>query len=259
MAVSILFKIPFVGMGFLTLGIGLYLVRTGQRQRRKKAKIASTETTQIRNLGPGTAEVKGAARPADDGSVLRSPITKSDALATYVSVERYDSGGSQSGGSWKTIYEDTKSVPMLVDDGTGELRVELPQDGQLNVELDRTRVSGGDEPPERIRQFVEREEAIDQAARGDGLLSVGERRRYSEGMIEPGEDVYVLGNARQASGWEGPTYAIDEPTASGEFILSDKSEKQLVREAKWSGILLLAIGVIAAGVGGIITLAGLLI
>jgi hypothetical protein len=262
-AVSILFKLPFVGMGLLTLGIGLYLVRTGQRQRRKKAKIASTETTQIRNLGPGTVEVKGAAHPTDDGSVLRSPIARADALATYVSVERYSSGGggeTGGGGSWKTIYEDTQSVPMLVDDGTGEIRVELPEDGALNVERDRTRVGGGDEPPERIRRFVEREEAVDEATRHDlGLLSTGERRRYSEGMIEPGEDVYVLGRATETAGWDGQGYVIDEPTASGEFVLSDKSEEQLVREAKWSGALLLAIGVIAAGVGGVITLAGLLI
>jgi hypothetical protein len=261
-AVSILFKIPFVGMGLLTLGIGLYLVRTGQRQRRKKAKIASTETTQIRDLGPGTVEVKGAARPTDDGSVLRSPITGADALATYVNVERYSSGGggeTGSSGSWKTIYENTESVPLLVDDGTGEVRVELPENGALNVEQDRTRVGGGDEPPERIRQFVEREEAVDEADRGEGLLSTGERRRYSEGMIEPGEDVYVLGRATETAGWDGGGYVIDGPTDSGEFILSDKSEEQLITEAKWLGGFVLAIGVVTTGVGGIITLAGLLI
>jgi hypothetical protein len=261
--VSILFKIPFVGIGLLFLGLGLYLVRTGRRQRRRKETIASTETTPIRDLGPGTAEVKGRARPTDDGSLLTSSIARANALATYVSVERYSSGsGGETGssGSWKTIYENTESVPMLVDDGTGEVRVELRDDGELNVELDRTRVGGGDEPPEQIRRFVEREEAVDEATRHDlGLLSTGERRRYSEGMIEPGEDVYVLGNAREASGWDGPTYAIDAPTGSGEFILSDKSEEQLITEAKWGGILMLAIGVIAAGMGGLMTLITLLI
>ena len=245
-------KLAISGFGSIFVVVGLLLVNQGQKERAKSDRIAETETTPIRQLTPGTVEIKGEARPVEEASLVQSPITRTESLATHVEVEEYESSGEH-GGSWKTKHEDQQSVPFVVDDGTGEVRVELSPDGNLNVEVTQTKVGSGDEPPEMIERYLERDDAIGEASRGSiGPLSYGDRRRYSEGMIEPGEEIYVLGRAREEdAGWGERAYVIDEPTAAGDFILSDKSEQELIREGKRGGLVYLGFGVLftLAGAG----------
>lgn len=141
-------------------------------------------------------------------------------------------------------------MPIVVD-GTGEVRVELPADGTLNVEMTRTKVGSGDEPPEAIRRYVEREQSVDEASRRDiGPLSIGGRRRYGEGLVEPGEEVYVLGRACQKQAdWGERSLVVDEPTAAGDFLLSDKSEQALIKEGKYGGLIYIAFGGLSTLVG----------
>lgn len=248
----VLFRIVWTGFSLLFVVVGLYVANRGHRKRARSKRIADTETTRARNLQPGTVEIKGTAHPAGDASPTESPITKADALATRVEIEEYHSN-SQGSGSWRTIHEERETVPMVVDDGTGEVRVELPPDGRLDLDAIRTRVGGGEKPPEPIRRFVEEEAAVDEASRHEiGPLSLGDRRRYSEGVIEPGEDVYVLGRAREEdAGWGEREYVIDEPTGAGDFVLSDRSEEELITSGRWSGAFMLGFGLLFAGVGAL--------
>ena len=238
------------GFGAVFVVVGLLLVNKGRTQRAQSKRIAETETTPIREIRPGTVEIKGVSRSIEGESLLNSPITRTESLATYVEVEEYESSGD-GGGSWNTKYADTTAVPFLVDDGTGEVQVELASDGHLNVEKTQTKVGAGDEPPEMITRFLDREGAIDHASRGSiGPLSYGDRRRYSEEVIEPGEEIYVLGTAREErAGWGERDYVIDEPTQSGDFILSDKSERELISEGKRAGLVYFAFGGISTLVG----------
>lgn len=244
-------KLVISGFSMIFVVVGLLLVNQGRKARARSQRIAETETTPIRQLQPGTVEIKGVAQPAEDGSLLDSPITRTESLATYVEVEEWESSG-QGGGSWKTKHDKTQSTPIVVDDGTGEVRVELPPDGDLTVETTQTKVGAGDEPPEMIKRYLERDDAIDEASRGSiGPLSYGDRRRYSEGVIEPGEEIYVLGTAREErAGWGEREYVIDEPTPAGDFVLSDKSEDELISEGKRTGLFYF-------GFGGVFTLFGL--
>jgi hypothetical protein len=231
------------GFGLIFVVVGLFLLNAGRKARAKSSRIESTETIQIRDMQPGTVELKGTARLPDDETLLESPIQRADALAHHVEVEEWDSSGEGSG-NWKTRHESQVSVPMVVDDGSGEVRVELPEDGELNVEQMRTKVGSGDDPPEPIRRYIERSEGIDEASQLDiGPVSVGDRRRYSEGLVEPGEDIYVLGRAHEEqAGWGDRAVVVDEPTAAGDFILSDKSEEELVKEGKHGGLVSLGFG-----------------
>ena len=254
MAEHLLFKVGWSGFSLLFVVTGLYLANTGRKRWERSRRVAGTETTAIRDLQPGTAEVKGTADLAGGATLLESPLSKRDALATRVLVEEYHSS-SEGGGNWKCIYEETDSVRTTVDDGTGEATVDLPADGDLEVELTRTKVGPGEEPPAAIRQYVEGETDLDAATRREiGPLSVGDRRRYSHGEVEPGESVYVLGNAREEPGdWGERNFVIDEPTPAGDFILSDKSEQTLVEENRSGGLLLLAFGAVFALSGAMFT------
>ena len=243
MVQSQLGAVAISGIGLLFVVVGLYTARTGLRERARSKRIAATETTAIRQLQPGAAEVTGTAHSAEDAALVESPISGRDAVAATVEVEEWESSG-QGGGSWETKHEDRVAVPITVRDGTGEVRVELPAEGDLNLETTQTKVGSGDEPPADIAAYLDREAEIDAASSRDiGPLSIGERRRYSEGVIEPGDDVYVLGAAREAQGdWGERNVVIDGPTDAGDFLLSDKSESALITEGKRSGLLSLAFG-----------------
>lgn len=107
-----------------------------------------------------------------------------------------------------------------------------------------------EEPPPAIQSFVERAREVDESSgQSLGPLSVGPRRRYSEGVLEPGESVYVLGRARETDAdWDGRDYVVDQH-AAGEFVVSDKPPDELVTEQSARGTLYLSVGAIVAGTG----------
>jgi hypothetical protein len=252
MVQSLVGNVIISGVGIVFVLVGLYTMNGGRLERAQSKRIADTETTKIRELNPGTVEVKGTAHLAEDASLVDSPITKQAGLAFYVEMEEWESSG-QGGGNWETKHEKQTANPIVVDDDSGEVRVELPPDGDLNVDQEETTVEAGDEPPENIRQYIKDEAAVDEAPRREfGPLRTGERRRYSEGVLKPGEEVYVLGTARndEDADWGKHSFIIDEPTEFGDFVLSNKSEEELVREGKRGGLVSLVLGgsLVVAGI-----------
>ncbi|MFC4247617.1 E3 ubiquitin ligase family protein [Natribaculum luteum] len=230
--------------------VGLITVNKGRAERAKSTRMEETETTAIRDLEPGPVEVKGTVRGTDDATFQQSPIDGTEELAVHVEVKELHSDGNGPG-NWQTIFEDQTAEPMFIDDGTSEVLVDLPEDGGLNLEQTEWKVEAGDDPPEKIRTYVGNEPALDLPDGIDiGPLSTGERRRYLEGTLEPGEDVYLLGTARETeAGWDNHKYVIDEPTPDGDFILSDKSEATLIEEERSSGLVLLAAGILMTVIG----------
>lgn len=241
MAPEILSTLIPISFGLFFVGVGCHVINIGRKQYAQSDRITDTNTTSIRSHQPGTIGVEGIAHPAEDATVRKSPIEMDDALVARVTVEK-NTGGE--GTNWKIIHEETIREPLIVDDGTGEIRVEFPVDGELVVEQMQTEVQSGHEPPERIQRYVETEPNVDEVTRRRyGPLGIGEHRLYTEEVIEPGENVYVLGTAREIQGSGGEQqYLVDEPTETGDFILSDKSKDELVQQLKQIGIKRLAAG-----------------
>jgi len=230
--------------------VGLITLNKGRVERAESTRMEETETTAIRDLEPGPVEVKGTVHGTDEATLQQSPIDGTDALAVHVEVKEMHSDGNGPG-NWQTVFEEQTAEPMFVDDGTGEVLVDLPEDGGLNLDQTEWKVEAGDEPPEEIRSYVENEPALDLPDGIDiGPLSTGEPRRYLEGTLEPGEDVYLLGTARETdAGWDNREFVIDEPTADDDFILSDKSEATLIEEGRSSGLVLLVAGALITAIG----------
>ncbi|AGB14925.1 E3 Ubiquitin ligase [Halovivax ruber XH-70] len=237
-AVLSVFGLVFVVAGAITM-------YHGYGERAEGEVIAETETTAVRDLTPGPAEVKGTVRPAEDATATEAPISATEALAVSVEVEE------QQDGSWNTIFTDEWAESLLVDDGTGEVPVDLSSAGELDLRGTETEVGVDDEPPAAVRRYVETESDLELPDRRSmGPVSVGERRRYTEGVLEPGDDGYVLGAVREtAAGWDRADYVIDEPTESGEFVLSNRPERELIDERTQSGLVSLAFGCFLALVG----------
>ena len=230
--------------------MGLVTLNKGRTERAESTRMEETETTAIRDLEPGPVEVKGTVHGTDDATLQQSPIDGTEALAVHIEVKELHSDGNGPG-NWQTVFEDQRAEPMFIDDGASEVLVDVPKDGGLNLEQSEWKVEAGDDPPEEIRTYVENEPALDLPDGVDiGPLSTGERRRYLEGTLEPGEDVYLLGSARETeAGWDNREYVIDEQTSDGDFILSDKSEAALIEEGRSSGVVFLAAGALMIVIG----------
>jgi hypothetical protein len=230
--------------------VGLITVNKGRMERAESTRMEETETTAIRDLDLGPVEIKGTVHGTDDATLQQSPIDGTEALAVHVEVKELHSDGDGPG-NWQTIFDDQTAEPMLIDDGTSEVLVEVPEDGGLNLEQSEWKVEAGDDPPEEIRTYVENEPELELPEGVDiGPLSTGEHRRYLEGTLESGEDAYLFGTARETgAGWDNREYVIDEPTPAGDFILSDKSEATLIEEGRSSGLVLLIAGVLMTVIG----------
>ncbi|ERH10410.1 MAG: hypothetical protein J07HX64_02184 [halophilic archaeon J07HX64] len=193
----------------------------GWRRRAAGSRMSETEISQMSDLQSGRVAITGTVRPVSDDATVRSPIGQTDAVAFRTAVEEYV-GDSDGGGHWNRIYNRAEVRPFLVDDETGTVRIDPPSDTEQRLDWHRRNVGVGSEAPAAIQSFVEREQEVEETNEYElGPLTLGDRRRYTEGVVEPGERAYVLGSARETSGWGDVSYVIDEP-AGEDFVIADR-------------------------------------
>lgn len=254
-------------VGVVVLGFASVVGRMGRRQHARQSLVAETETTEIRALdGEGLVEITGT---VDAPAPFRSPIGGEEGVLAAWEIEEWDESGQTE--MWETRATGVYAAPFAVTDGTDRVTVDVGdhvtgEDGghteiELGpVDLDRWLSSGVSvdnvlcslesfavaltvppdaDPPERIAAFVRGESGVStQTDSITNVVDIGTKhgeRRYYEGVVEPGEEVYVLGEATAASDATyplGPDDLVITPPADddGSLIVSDRSEADLVSE-----------------------------
>jgi hypothetical protein len=280
--------LPVVGIGLLL--VGGFAAVYGRRQHRRRALVEATETTAIRDIkAEGTVELKGTIRASDP---VESPITGEPSVMSAWEVEEWDETGDSE--MWETLATGIHTRPFELDDGTGRVRVEIDEylldapsgtgidEIQLGpIDVDRllsngvtvdnvlaaienfaveTTVPPGTEPPERIEEFVHTEPGLaPQTDPVSNVIDIGNehgKRRYYEGTLGPGDDIYLLGEVRATESAPAPLQPDDVVVTvpeHGQMIVSDKSEEELadsLNQYKYAYV-----GAILAVAGGIAALA----
>lgn len=274
-------------VGIASLIVAAFAGVYGRRQHRRHAAVVGTETTAVRDIkDESMVELKGTIR-ADEP--FDAPIGGDRSAVAAWEVEEWDERGSSD--MWETRAAGVYAAPFELDDGTGRVRVELGdhvsdaspdmgiQEVQMGpIDVDRL-ISNGvtvdnvlaalegfgvevsvppdGEPPERIAAFVEGEtEVTPQTDSITNVLDVGTKhgeRRYYEGTLGPGDDIYLLGQitaAERATYPLQPGDAVVRPPDDGQCIISDKSEAELAdsfSQYKYG----YAVAVVAAIAGGV--------
>ncbi len=243
--------------GIISLLIGLVVRWIAQQRSGQYSLIRSTSTTEVRAIdSEGVVELNGKISPTKETETFTSPVARnSDALFAGWEVQEWSESGSN---YWKTIASGIRSVPFVLDDGTGEIRVEIDDvdNGVKLLSNDRASITNGtavdeltcifqdwpvievgvkSEPPQHIRDFVASERAVsEQSGSITNLIDIGNKhgdRRYYEQTLSPNDDVYLLGTVHAEAGATTPLHAEDaviKPTDGEKFVISDRSENELI-------------------------------
>ncbi|MFB6298247.1 MAG: hypothetical protein ABEH56_06980 [Salinirussus sp.] len=91
--------------------------------------------------------------------------------------------------------------------------------------------------PAAVADFLRRHSEVDVPAR-DGIAGIlfSRRRRYTQRWIPVGADLYLLGGAEpvEPDGTTTSGLVLRRDVSSDEFVISDRSEAELVESARWT-------------------------
>ena len=193
----------------------------------RKSLIESIPTSPIRSLAVGLVEVSGRAQPGRE--LLRAPFSGLPCVLFSYKVEARRE--SRNGARWETIAKGTSAEPFFVQDQTGKVLV-VPLNAQLILPDNRTTRNNwfGTLPEQTIQGLSKLGIAV------DGWF--GEKTiRCSEASILPDETVYVLGTAQEHRGapesTENSARLFIGSNRDHDFIISDRSEKELLSRLRW--------------------------
>ena len=208
---------------------------------------------------PDRACFSGTVVEAEDGRTVEAPFSGRSAVAmAYQVLEEESSGlwwlgfpfGSMT--HFEPIDGGAVANSFLLDDGSGQVRVD-PSGATFRLEPDTTiGVAGGETPPDRIRRYIDSNDDVDDEDVSVNLgvvdWGVGTDRRYVERRLEPGDEVLVCGATRDARGAVG---AVPATIGGGQpFLLADTDRRGLARRLLVGGpfAVLLSLALFAAGI-----------
>lgn len=168
-------------------------------------------------------------RAESTGETLAAPFTGERCLGLEYEVSERELTPSEIPLSWTKLDDGVATVPFELSDDYGRVRV-APESRRFRLDADSETltVAAGDDPPERIRSFLEARGEISPTS--GGVLSTGsglpvERifsvfgvgtRRYTERRIALGEECVVAGRPAHEDG----SVAVTDPV-----VIADRSPR----------------------------------
>lgn len=252
-----------LGLVAILFGASAVFLYKGRSVNRRRQKLDSTPTESPYDVTPGTVAVQGTAKPID--SAMRKPFSDDDCLYGEWEIQRIHRKGRTDSRRRTTVADGTVSTPFYVEGEDEVVRVD-PDGSDLEAGNDVTSVGPGTSEPEPIREFLETADdaGMSMPSTSEGHTSVGLfgwRQWYIQRTIDPGEEVYVYGNATQAQdrGPELARYEITGGDDNGLFVVADENQNfdereghRLISSKSYNlfavGAALVAVLILAAGV-----------
>lgn len=220
---------------------GLANIVAGFRRWQTLRLVEDTIPEPVRSVAAGRTEVRGTCKPVD--KPIQRPFSEGECILAFWKIEEYDDG-------WKTLDSGGRYTPFVIDDGTGSIRVEptidmtrrISEENTMEFNTGSLSILGRGSIPPAIEEFLDSHSAVDKADTG---LLFRPKRRYTEFIIPPNEEGYVLGGATvrdDAEGSNADRLIISRHEGTDEFVIADQSQKDFARDDRT-----LAIGQIKAG------------
>lgn len=229
-----LFVFSFVG--FAGGGTLLYW---GFKSFKLKLLVENMPTSKVRSLAMGLVEVFGKA-VAVDKKILKSPFENKDCVFYRYTIEEYRRGKDRN--YWATIRQGFDSIHFYLKDDTGEVLVD-PTGAHVDIPVDFSYTTGiGKGIPPQVQEFLK-----SQRIRGRSILGLRKKLRFTEYVLEPKDQVYILGTAGKNpfvknSSKNEDFLMIQKGENEKIFYISDREEEKLLKSLRNKSLVFLLIG-----------------
>ncbi len=253
---------PYIAGGIIdAIGIGVFAF--GFNRMHKYQLIQDTPRSNIRSMAKGLVELEGKATASKP---IIAHFSQTPCVYYRYTIEEYQEkvskdskGNSTTTREWVSVASDEQRTPFTLADSTGTVPIE-PGGSECNVSLkkqfiQRARIGLS---ITQIINTIKNNSSTATATTQLGLIplesttlfenpQIGDRK-YSEYYIEQHAPVFVIGTATITPAGTQVKKSENEST----FIISDKSEKELLKSLKWQMLSFFAIG-------GLLVIGGVLI
>lgn len=247
---------------FIVMALGAAVAYVGVQKYLLSQKIRNTPTSKVRSAAMGLVELFGKAKLMED---VKSPITLKPCVYWRIKAQYWFTSGKTS--EWRTFYDKHSESRFLLSDDTGDMLID-PLEAEVDIAHDfyydghlsdktffglikQKQVDG------QLLSWLERDGHAKSLFRShaDNLL------RVYEHIVEPDDEVYILGSATQrdgkASSIAHENLVIKKDRQDNVMYISDKSEKDVLSGMGWVPWVLMAVGTGVACLG-IIFLLGMI-
>ncbi len=171
---------------FIGLAVGLVLSGVGFRYLRKRRLVQNIPTSKIRSMAMGLVEVKGKAMgPA----AFEAPFSGEPCVYYDVRVEEYRKGKDSS--RWVQVFtRNTNDLPFNVSDETGHTSVR-PEGAEILLSETFSFRNQGRGVPSKVEWYL-----MEKGFSIHGFVGLEKNLRFSERVIRPGQELYVIGECR---------------------------------------------------------------
>ena len=234
------------GIGVMLIILGLIMFYNSLKNLKIKRLIENVPTSKARSVAMGLAELKG--KIESRNNTLTDPFDGKDCVYWHIHIQQYMKRGKRR--TWVTRHKAKKQVPFYLTDQTGSVLVNMQGANSKNVKRDNEYESAmffSDDIPSKVEDYCNKENV-----KLRGWLGGKKRMRFRVTYLEPNDDIFIIGSARspnidETNGLKKITAVIDK-SKDGIFILSDKSEKELIDDYG-SQSWIVPLGITLSGIG----------
>lgn len=244
-------ELTVLAAGLVLLAVGTVTVRKRQIFAVRSGRIAETDVSDVASLQPGPVAVTGTARIDEKEGTATASLSGEAALVSRAKVVAHGHEFDDGAQGRRVVHEVDRSVPFLVQDGTGTVRVDPPEAADLRLDVNTVARATGLPPAADLadREVAAANGTVD--VPGDATFD-DERLTYEQGVVAPGEEVYVYGAADDGADWDGAIFEIAGGENPGHFVVSDRRREDVQAGGEVGPSL-------ACGVGGFVAVLGTLL
>tara|TARA_B100000575_G_scaffold136178_1_gene108552 strand:+ start:30 stop:893 length:864 start_codon:yes stop_codon:yes gene_type:complete len=214
--------------GIMLLTVGLTTSFNSLKNLEVKRVLKNVPTSKIRSLSMGLVELKGKIQVK--GKILKDPFDDKECVYWRIHIQELVKSGKTR--KWVTRHKAKDQVPFLISDQTGFVLIYLDDVNMNDVKRDKQydlATFFSDEIPPIVKDYCRKYNV-----KLKGWFGGKKRLRLTIKYLEPDDDIYILGNARPVLKdelkYSKNAFAVIDMSKRGLFIISDKSEKELIDE-----------------------------
>lgn len=239
----------------LFLVIGIILFYQGFKNMKEYMMIENTPTSKIRSMAMGFVEIKGT---ISANKTIKTPFSAKECVYYNYVIQEYrvhtnqTEEGTSTTYSWDIVRNGQNMIPFFIKDETGKAYVE-PYNAKFNVKLkyvfkQKAGLFGQfGNLAKALQNFDSINKTIDISSLNLQPLEIDEKgryhygttrvgdRKYLEYFLAPNENIYILGTAASDPNAPGKIL-IRKGSNESTYLISNRSEKQLVKNIKWKMI-----------------------